>query len=35
MTQSASGLFGGLGYVALFGLLGHRIAVRRTAARRG
>ena len=27
-TQSTSGLFGGLGYVALFGLLGHRIAAR-------
>lgn len=27
-TQSTSGLFGGLGYVALFGLLGHRIATR-------
>ena len=25
-TQSASGLFGGLGYVALFGLIGHRLA---------
>lgn len=24
-TQGASGLFGGLGYVALFGLIGHRI----------
>ena len=28
-TQSVSGLFGGLGYVALFGLVGHRIAARR------
>jgi uncharacterized protein len=28
-TQSVSGLFGGLGYVALFGLIGHRIAARR------
>ena len=27
-TQSTSGLFGGLGYVALFGLVGHRIAAR-------
>jgi uncharacterized protein len=27
-TQATSGLFGGLGYVALFGLLGHRIAQR-------
>jgi uncharacterized protein len=27
-SQSASGLFGGLGYVALFGLIGHRIAAR-------
>jgi uncharacterized protein len=27
-TQGTSGLFGGLGYVALFGLIGHRIAVR-------
>ena len=31
VTQSASGLLGGLGYVALFGLLGHRMAVRRAA----
>jgi uncharacterized protein len=27
-TQGTTGLFGGLGYVALFGLLGHRIATR-------
>ena len=27
-TQSVSGLFGGLGYVALFGLIGHRIVAR-------
>ena len=27
-SQSASGLFGGLGYVALFGLIAHRIAAR-------
>lgn len=27
-TQGTSGLFGGLGYVALFGLIGHRIASR-------
>ena len=31
VTQSASGLLGGLGYVALFGLLGHWMAVRRAA----
>ncbi len=31
VTQSASGLLGGLGYVALFGLLGHRMAIRRTS----
>ena len=34
VTQSASGLLGGLGYVALFGLLGHRIATRRAAPSR-
>ena len=28
-TQSVSGLFGGLGYVALFGLIAHRIAGQR------
>jgi len=28
-TQSTSGLFGGLGYVAVFGLVGHWIATRR------
>jgi uncharacterized membrane protein YeiB len=28
VTQGVSGLFGGLGYVALFGLIGHRIAAR-------
>ena len=29
VTQLVTGLFGGLGYVALFGLIAHRIAVRR------
>jgi uncharacterized membrane protein YeiB len=28
VLQGTTGLFGGLGYVALFGLIGHRIAVR-------
>jgi uncharacterized membrane protein YeiB len=31
-VQFLTGFFGGLGYVALFGLIGHRIAQRRTGA---
>ncbi|MFC8801730.1 DUF418 domain-containing protein [Promicromonospora sp. NPDC057138] len=31
-VQILTGFFGGLGYVALFGLLGHRLAQRRTGA---
>ena len=31
-VQFLTGFFGGLGYVALFGLLGHRVAQRRTGA---
>jgi uncharacterized membrane protein YeiB len=31
-VQFLTGFFGGLGYVALFGLLGHRLAQRRTGA---
>jgi len=34
-VQLATGMFGGLGYVALFGLIGHRIAARRTAGDAG
>ncbi|WP_454854398.1 DUF418 domain-containing protein [Promicromonospora soli] len=32
VVQIFTGFFGGLGYVALFGLIGHRIAQRRTGA---
>jgi uncharacterized protein len=31
-VQVLTGFFGGLGYVALFGLLGHRVALRRRGA---
>ena len=31
-VQILTGFFGGLGYVALFGLIGHRVALRRTGA---
>ncbi|WP_020016840.1 DUF418 domain-containing protein [Promicromonospora sukumoe] len=31
-VQVLTGFFGGLGYVALFGLIGHRVAQRRTSA---
>jgi uncharacterized membrane protein YeiB len=31
-VQILTGFFGGLGYVALFGLLGHRVALRRSGA---
>jgi uncharacterized protein len=31
-VQVLTGFFGGLGYVALFGLLGHRVALRRSGA---
>ncbi|MCP2263841.1 DUF418 domain-containing protein [Promicromonospora thailandica] len=31
-VQIVTGFFGGLGYVALFGLIGHRVAQRRTGA---
>lgn len=31
-VQIVTGFFGGLGYVALFGLVGHRVALRRTGA---
>jgi len=34
-TQSVTGLFGGLGYVALFALIAHRITVRRATRNRG
>ena len=34
-VQIVTGFFGGLGYVALFGLIGHRVALRRTGAPSG